>query len=407
MLVLYDSKCSICRSLAYKIHFLTEKNVEIQSLYSPEAEAMLGRFYPNGWKHDFYVVHNGTCRKGLRALPGLMRSVGLKRMASLAAEYGSYKLAPKACGPANGDVVESKRRLLKIAALSPLVYGFSKVRLEEPFAQGPAEGFAVNVAEVTRDETGFRAKAYRCTHCNRAAVEEKGLPPGASTRLLGSDTLAEDALAGFAAKAQGLANFMIRRVEYEREMPEGGERKREQRTVHSAVLDHPLYNLAVNVGQGRTTMLAGMARHDLPLALLDYVIFRPAEEEDAVTHLAAYQTGIRQLAKLHRREGRQPLARVYDEMAEGFGVLGERFDAAVSERLVPAKNEIVITSMPEMLRFVQKPSHLQHAEKACDCSCSCNFCCGCGCSLGFCLEPVSPCGCDCCLACGCGCGCCL
>ncbi|HYG64441.1 MAG TPA: hypothetical protein VEL74_17820 [Thermoanaerobaculia bacterium] len=415
MLLLYDSKCSICRSLAYKIHFLTESNVEIESLHSPNAETVLSRFYPQGWQHDFYVVHNGTCRKGLRALPSLMRSVGLKRMASLVSEYGSYKLAPKACGATdangNGDgVVAPKRNFLKLAAMTPVAYGLSHLRLENPFEERdrPKLDLSVHVAEVEMTGPGeFRVKAYRCDNCGRVPAPDKGLPAGASKRLLDQVMLAEDSIDGFAQKGLGTANFKVQRIEYEREMPENGSLSREKRLVHAALLDHPEYNLSVNIGQGRTTMLAGMARHDLPLPMLDYLIFRPDTEEDVVTHLAAYRSGLLELAKLHGRQGRQALARVYREMAQGFMVMSRRFDAAVPERLLPAKNEIVVTSVPELLRFVQKPPDLQHSEKACDCSCSCNVCCGCGCSFGVCIEFVSPCGCDCCLACGCGCGCCL
>ncbi|HKV10486.1 MAG TPA: hypothetical protein VJ725_20260 [Thermoanaerobaculia bacterium] len=409
MLLFYDSKCSICRTLAYKIHFLTEKNVEIQSLYSSEAEEALSRHYPNGWEHDFYIVHNGTCRKGLRALPSLMRSLGLKRMASLVAEYGSYKLSPKTCNHANGNgVVQPKRNFLKLAAMTPLIYGFSRVRLDNPLeGETPLQGFGVHVAEVEKVGGELRARAYLCTDCQRTPVEEKGLPPGAAKRLLDRTVIAQDSINGYAAKAQGLANFKVERIEYERDLPRNGVLVTERRLIHSAMLDHPRYNLSVNVSETGERMLAGMARHDLPIPTLDYVIFRPDVEEDAATHLAAYQVGLRELAKLHRKAGRQALARVYAEMAEGFAELTKRFDGA--QGLWPLENEIVVTSMPELMRFVQRPEHLQKVDKAagCNCSCSCATCCGCGCSIGICVEPFSPCGCDCCVSCGCGCGCCL
>lgn len=402
MLLVYDGKCSICRTLAYKIHFLTDKRVEIQSLHSPEAQEALGRFYPDGWEQDFYLIKNGSCRKGVRALPRLARSLGFKRTASLLAEYGSYRLAPRHCGEGNG---EARRNFLKVAAASPLLLGLSKLRLDDPF-ESPPDGFSVLVAEVESLASGeLRAKAYRCTNCNRVAEKAAGLAPGSTARLLDNVTLSEDSLPGFTRKSEGLANFMVKRVRYERDLPDVGT---SQRTVHSVLLDNPQYNIAINVGQGETTMLAGMARHDLPAASLDYVVFRSALESDVVTHLRAYREGVLALAKLHRREGRVALSRVYQKIAEGMGELPERFAAAVSERLVPVSNELVITSIPEALRFVQKPQHLRATGKAaCDCSCSCSVCCGCGCSLGLCIEIISPCGCDCCIACGCGCGCCL
>ena len=75
MLLLYDAKCPVCRNLAQRIHFVTEKKVEIRSLSTPEAHTVLEKFYPEGWPHDFYVVENGSCKRGVRALPKLLKSV--------------------------------------------------------------------------------------------------------------------------------------------------------------------------------------------------------------------------------------------------------------------------------------------------------------------------------------------
>ncbi|HEX9492792.1 MAG TPA: hypothetical protein VGA33_05990, partial [Thermoanaerobaculia bacterium] len=69
--LLYDAKCQICRNLALKLQYNARKPVEIIALSDPEAAKMLERFYPDGWKHDFYLVQNGSCRKGLGALPKL------------------------------------------------------------------------------------------------------------------------------------------------------------------------------------------------------------------------------------------------------------------------------------------------------------------------------------------------
>src|SRR4051812_30530729 len=163
MILFYDSKCQICRKLAQKIYFSSQQAVEIKPLASEEARQTLDRFYPDGWAHDFYVVHDGTCTKGLPALPKLARAVGLRRMTSLLGEYASYQLSPRTCGPA--EVQTSKRNFIKYAAMTPLLAGFSKLAAAAPLMDAHSEGngFLVHVAEVHGDDTGaFQPKVYRC-----------------------------------------------------------------------------------------------------------------------------------------------------------------------------------------------------------------------------------------------------
>jgi hypothetical protein len=410
MLLLYDAKCSLCRTLAQKIHFVTEKKVEILSLSAPKAATVLEKFYPEGWPHDFYVVENGSCRRGVRALPKLLRSVGVKHMAGILSEFGQYKLSPRSCAQGNGDTAQiSKRNMLKLAALSPLLYGFSKVKGEDPFEK-PLDGFLVNVAEVEKhgvDE--FRAHAYRCENCQRIPKKLAGAAPRSQMHMIEDSVLAEDAVQRLATKAGG-ASFKVKRIQFARETEGNGKTSRVVRSLHTALLDHPRFGISMNFGQSEVTSLAAMATHDLPATVLDWVVFR-TEAEDASAHFAAYAEGVRALAQLHDRKGRTELSDVYLQIAEGFAEMPARFEKVVGSNLAPLRNELIITSMPEALRFVQFPPDLKRADlkaaaAGCDCSCSCNACCACGCGLGICLTPF-PCFCDCCISCGCGCGCCL
>jgi hypothetical protein len=104
------------------------------------------------------------------------------------------------------------------------------------------------------------------------------------------------------------------------------------------------------------------------------------------------------------------MAVLYRQVAESLGAIAGPFTDAIGEPLLTNTNELLVTSMPEALRFVNLPAHLKstqvQAAAGCDCSCSCNVCCGCGCGIGICFTNI-PCFCDCCISCGCGCGCCL
>lgn len=153
MLLVYDHKCGLCRNLAYKIHFNAGSKIEIKALSDPDVVPMLQKFYPNGWTHDFYVVHDGVCRKGLWGLPKLLTALGVKNSAALLSEYATYRLA-RAVSAGNG-FQQSRRNLLKSMAATPLLYGFSKVTLPNAFNSPPQHGLSVHIAQVQRpDEHG-------------------------------------------------------------------------------------------------------------------------------------------------------------------------------------------------------------------------------------------------------------
>jgi predicted DCC family thiol-disulfide oxidoreductase YuxK len=95
--LLYDAKCQICRNLALKLQYNARRPIDITALSDPEAAKMLERFYPDGWKHDFYLIQNGSCRKGLSALPKLTSIVGARRLGALIGEYTSFRLTRATC----------------------------------------------------------------------------------------------------------------------------------------------------------------------------------------------------------------------------------------------------------------------------------------------------------------------
>lgn len=408
MLLLYDSKCNLCRGLAYKIHFLTDSRVQIVPLSSPEAHEVLGRFYPDGWPHDFHIVHNDTCRRGIRALPALLGLLGARRTVSVMAEYGHLQLSkamPRTCGKEALEGIPSKRAFLKLAALSPLLYGFSRFRGEDPVesAQGAtANGFRVNVAEVERDGDRWAVRAYECDNCKRRRpFKGRRVMTGMSAHLIENATLAEQTLPRLALNGSATPLLKIKRVETERQSGNGASTRQ---TVHAGLLDHPLYGLSVSAGNSPKASVAALARHDVPLPVLDFVIFR-TEGDDSDGYFAAYARGVEELERMHASQGQRELVQVYREIRKGLLSLQGPFRDAVGGSLLPSRNELLLTSMPDALKFYHSPIRANAEAGPCDCSCSCATCCGCGCTLGICVSPL-PCDCDCCIGCGCGCGCC-
>src|SRR6266571_4230550 len=418
MLLLYDHKCTFCRNLAYKIHLSTAKTVDIRALSDPEAARILEKFYPEGWSHDFYIVENGACRKGLRALPKLLKTLGPARFGSALAEYLTFKLSQTSCELRHDGhgVQVSKRNLLKYAAMTPVLYGAAKLpKLEEPFRESPG-GILVHIAEVDpRGSRDYAARAYRCDQCLRPTSHYGVAPAGSKTRTLEESVLREATVRSSSLNGSGTASPRVRQSVIESERSVDGQVLRRTMTMHNGLLDDPRYNVSINVGYGPVTTaartaqaasLAGMIGYDLPVPVADFVVYHGAEGEDVARHLNAYVAGIRELSRLHAEEGRTELARLYGQIESGVGLVASAFDEAVPERRVPIKNKLTISPMPEVLRYVELPSNLDVRVQGCTCSCSCccGCCCGCGCgcALGFCLPPGI---CTCCCGCVCGCGC--
>lgn len=418
MLLLYDGHCSVCRTLAQKIHFESDKDVDIRSLSSADAHEALEPHYPDGWDHDFYVIDNGSCRKGVRALPKLTKKVGLGTMTSLMAEYGRARLAPKAstCAQENGHADASKRNFLKAAALAPVMLGLSKMSRHD-LTDTPTDGFQVHVAEVEDLGNGeLRVDTYACSQCRKTPSNLKDVPEGASASLIERETLADDTLGELATVGGAAPRYAIQKVRYEKRTPVNGSLQTRVIQVHGGMVEHPEFQLSVSLGQGGTVGLAGMARHHLPVPVLDQVVLK-STGTDAATHLKALQEGVRGLVQLHERKGSKALVQVYRQVLATLEALPNRYDDTVLQEILPTQNQFVLTSMPEMLRFVGLPGNVKDfqiassnqevaVDSACDCSCSCSACCGCGCTAGICVGPL-PCDCDCCLGCGCGCGCCV
>jgi hypothetical protein len=421
MLLVYDHKCNICRNLAYKIHIATKKQVEIKALSDPETAEVLKKFYPDGWSHDFYIVDNGACRKGMRGLTRLMKSLGVKGMAELLSEYSAFKIAKSAHAATTNGHQPSRRTMMKYAALAPVMAGLSKFSLADPF-KSSAGDFSVHIAQVTEGSSDdeWVSNAWRCDQC--LGTTPKFGQGNMDTKQSSVDTILADTRTPLLFDGHASANLKVIKKVLTTETVKDGVPLHRVMDIYSVLLDHPRFNITFNVGNGPVTSptrgaevgttIAVMINHDLPIPNIDFIAI---ENNDYVYNTAkypyAYRSGIQALADIHGKGSGNALARVYKGIADSMDIMKAELEKAVPDTLMPIHSKVVITSLPELMKFTTIPSTVNFGATVggCDCTltccCGCGTCLGCGCSIGLCFPPV-PCFCNACVGCGCGCGAC-
>jgi hypothetical protein len=444
--LLYDAKCELCRGLALKVRHHAKRPLAIVALTDPEAGKILRNFYAGGWTHDFYLIDSGTCRKGVAALPKLLGLLGPRQFGLLIGEYAAFRVARTTCdhkhektakphavpAAANGT---SRRHVIAMAAAAPLLAPLSRLpKLSGPFEprQRDLPGISVNVAlvwsegpGVSRTEVKAVPDAVRATGSFENANVESKVHHREDVVVAQSRDGQDGAPA--AHDASDGPRFMLRRTTLRGERIRDGVAEARFMDFYGLGADYGRYNVSLSVGRGHGGVsLAGIVRHDLAVPVLDYVMFVGDEELDATGHLTAYREGVRELRRFHAEAGRERLASLYGEIEAGFANAVGIYRDNASERLVPFRNELVITSAPELMKFVDLraelarfanrpggPAHLRPAalndtakEGGCNCSCSCACCCAIGCGIGASTCP-GICGLCCGCGCGCGCGCCL
>lgn len=460
-ILVYDAKCPSCTQLARKIQFSSRAKLEIKALSDPDAIALLAHHYSKGWDRAFYLLSKEFARRGTGVVPWLLRAVGLKNFLLLAAEYLTVMRSLHKCrrqgqreaerdhglpvGKSDdvshtGSVAQQtpndpdRRSFLKYAALSPLAVPAARLpRIADPVHENRG-AFLVHVAEVEPNGADFSVRAWRCAECLVPDGEQRlarGNRDRPAPRVVSENrvTLLDRPLSIPAPRGFSTPTVRVDRVEKDVEGEDAsGARSRGSMTSHSVLFDQGRYHLSLNMGRGRVSgatgtteavSMAGMIGHDVALPVVDFVVLKPDGQDDPSRHIAAYEAGVRQLGGLHSTEGRDNLSALYREIANGLAAIGPTVGASVGPLGPPAQNQLVLTQMVDMLRFVMLPPHVQPGPRRGDevsimgCSCSCGCCCGCcsacgcGCSLGFCFPPgVCTCCCGTNCGCGCGCGCC-
>lgn len=279
---------------------------------------------------------------------------------------------------------------------------------ESPLFKNPSEygapgDFHVNISEIKRIKHGwYIAKAWQCKECLRATIHGESSRPQSEVHLIREEILRNEV-----HQDGEVPSFQIKRLTLQIKSGQNG--KLNEMTIYSLALHHPQYHIGINIGQHQVNTLAGMIGHRLPAPVVDIMIYR-MDGVDLVEHLEAYITGIRELRNLHAGNNRAELAQLYKQIEEGLAITLMKTRETIREQIPLARNQLILTSMPESLKFVQLPSDLlpprvQGCGCSCNCCCGCGLCCGCGCTLGLCAPP-GICGCGCCSGCGCGCGCC-
>jgi hypothetical protein len=367
----------------------------------------------------FYVIHDGLCVKGIRALTKLLRPLGARGMVGLLPEYSAFRLSRRTNGSGNGHQ-SSRRQMLKYAALAPVITGLSRFSLADPY-KSTSEDFRVHIARVTANgSTEWNTECWRCEECvlSKPVFKQGRMDVKQSARK----TILKDTTAF--ASGEGVANLKVIKTDLTAEFLKDGATVERDMTIYAAILDHPRFKISFNVGNGpvktttgdvdKATTVSALITHDLPIANIDIIGFENSYQLNSSYYPEAYTEGIRSLAKLHQKNGSNSLSRLYEEIAASMAIVKSELSNVVPDDFVPIHSKGVITSLPRLMKFVNVPASLVHfgntIQGGCDagCPCDCSACCGCKCGVGvdICIPDIEDCGCGCCVGCGCGCGAC-
>lgn len=455
-ILLYDAKCELCKGLALEVRSFARKPIELVALSDPEANRILSEFYPEGWSHDFYVVGNGTCRKGARALPKLARIVGVRRFASLVGDYATYKRHSGECGQESEHDHEQERNVdhedhennidvsrrsftsMMGAGAFSLAAPLSKLTSENkrPFGNKPPKDLNVHVATVRPDgQGGFETDVERSQELVRKkAWQDEDEDEGTNKQPVDMETVSETEL-------RDTATFQLERTvnsitpinvnEEEREAIQASGADTDdigRATAYSLMSERSRYDLSLNLGRGPFvtpdgptvgTTMSGQINHDVAQSVVDFVKFESGGPEDLATHLDGYAAGFQALQVFHSKRDNAKMAGVYEDISAGLLEIKPEVVASVDEQVAPVQNIIGVSSVPYWTRYVESPttysSGAYQTEKIHGYACGCPQCCAvgccigckCGCGIGICVcIPPWFCGCCCCaVSCGGGCSC--
>lgn len=436
--IVYDGKCQICRRLALKVNNKSGDDVSILPLESPEAEELLGRFYPEGPGHDFYFVNGGSCSKGLRAVPKIVQKTGIREFGGLMSEYFDLKYlasdsadcscdqddtsAPVASSASNGGLSRRAFAGVAAAAATTLMPGTAVGREQERIRTGLPRDLEVRVATVTRDgqggfdtsissrpdliheppsfDEGGESKSQRASSVERSTEEinlERG-PFGKDGQLSIDKVSHTYDVKNAASEIQQAAKLQDDVADDAGKMD-----------IYGGVIDARRFELAVNVGHGPAllegddpgiaTTMASKVQHDLAYPAVDFVV---TEIPDASVseYIDAYVAGVDSLQSFYSENGISEMASVYGDVGEGLRKARNSFARSVDNPdLTPMSSYLGISGVPNFSRYALPPKESQppiEAGASCDsgCGCGADVCCGCGLGAGVCTAPIGKiCGC--------------
>lgn len=445
--LLYDAQCTMCNDLAYKVRERADEPLELVALSDPEADELLAPHYGESWEKDFYVVDGETARKGVWAIPRVLRSVGVRDFVGLAGDYLQYHEETDSCEAdhdhAQTEAGLSRRRFAKAAATALPVGAATLSGASSADAPGerPPSGLTARVARVRvgknngngrvgfgqfdvsieTDDSLIRSSRFSADEEVTTATKPAEMEPVESSTEHDSDDITVQradlrVTPNDADEALGVAI-----QDATRETSKQGEMTR-----FGVIRDQERYGYSLNAAQGPmtvdgepavTTTLSGKVHHDVPRKTVDFILLETDDAADFDTHLRAQVAGLSAFADYYAGED-QKMARLYREMATDLKSDIGDISAAVEDGLEPQTNVLAVSSVPNWTRYVESPEPTSGTHQdvstsgtSCECGCcglSCCTDCGCGCSI--CLGTEIGCGCGCCIiGCGggCGCGCCI
>lgn len=445
-ILLFDGHCGTCKQLAHRTRNEADE-LEIHALTTPTAQSLLAEFYPNGWEHDFYLITDGKCKKGMRAVPSIARLTGIRSFGGLVKQFMSLESADEGCGcdddhehSADADSGFSRRKFVGAASAAAASVPFTGVGAAQAGAnlQDPPEDLEVHVARISRDGTG----GYEVDIQTRPdlARSEHGLKENdiGRERLLGGDKpkepepdvnvkeIVSSDSQELSARSLGTATASVGRMDKEIAVDNPDRDMRHvldvrsgataQTTQYYGTVDHERFGMQLNIAKGPAkrgdttdvfSTMSGSVEHDVSQPLVDFMV--ADFDGQASETIQSYGTAATALADFYAERGNTDMAGVYREVATNADALYAEFDGNIDESLELESNIVPVSGLPGYEGFAEPPeySDVDSAEvtgQGCSFSCSCpgGTCCGCGLGCGVCAP--SPCSfCYCCYV-GCGCG---
>lgn len=435
--LLYDAGCSMCNELAYKVRERANGPLRLVALSDPEADELLSQHYSGSWSKDFYFVNGGTARKGKRALPSVMKTVGVKDFTTLVGDYLQHvRNESGSCDheEASAGSRLSRRSFVGTAAAAGTAL-FAGTAAGRTFQSRPPRGLDISVARVSPDGAGgFDVSIEQ----DNSLIRTKQWEPDDDVETQGESPVSMDTVDTQTITDSG--TLQIQRQETEITVTDDSKRLDEafkksgssssdtgKMTRFGVVDDRERYGFSLNFAEaplkrgdseivGTTT--SGQISHDIARKTVDFVKFESDGPENMKSHLRGYAAALRAYAGHYQSRGDVKMSRLYQEMAgnmeENVQAIAESYDG----ELEPVQNVLAISSVPNWTDYVESPStddserHQSDNVVGADCGCSCcvGCCTGCDCGCSVCIGTPKPgCGCACCIGgcgSGCGCGCC-
>lgn len=433
--LLYDAHCEICNELAYKVRAYAKKPIRLVALSDPEADEILGEQYADGWEKDFYLVDGDACRKGARAFPKLVRLVGVRKFGSLAADYAEYKRHSDDCGHDDHESGSGLSRRSFTGAMSaaalPIAGPIKRMAdpsSDAPFDARPPRGLKARVARIRPDGTGgfdvdveldmdlVRDRSWQGDDGVTAKQKPAEMESAGATQLVDTDS-----------RTISRASVDVTARAADSDLEAAIDMSGESMTRFGLLEDQDRHGISLNLGTGPMvvddepavgTTMSGKISHDVAEKTVDFLKLETEGPVDVATHLDGYVAGMQALEDHYSAKGNGKMATLYARLAADMRRASDDFADEVDDDLLPATNEVGISSVPYWTRYVESPtastsSHQDVNVQGTDCSCGCcgiSCCSDCGCGCSICLGTEPGCGCGCCIiGCGggCGCGCCI